>query len=119
MTVQAVIRHVNTPDIDPDTYVPEDPANFMFLVQLIAGPLGEPGEESFQFEVCTPGWVAARVREGGPLNGRHLVIVDAFHWPTIRAYFERLVDRCAGATWREVAEKLSRYGHWEFEDYTG
>ena len=53
------------------------------------------------------------------MNGRHLVIVDAFHWPTIRPYFERLVDRCTGATWREVTEKLSRYGHWEFEDYTG
>ena len=63
--------------------------------------------------------MASRVREGGPLNGRHLVIVDAFHWPTIRPYFERLVDRCTGATWREVTEKLSRYGHWEFEDYTG
>ncbi|MEV6604365.1 immunity 8 family protein [Kutzneria sp. NPDC051319] len=119
MTDRAEIRYLHTPDIDVDTYAPEDPANFMFLVQLLAGPNDGPGEESFDFEVCTPAWLADRVRESGPLNGRHLVIVDRFHWPTIRACFERLVNQCTGATWSEVTEKLSRYGHHEFEDYQG
>ena len=117
MTTHAAIRHLLTPDIDPDTYVPEDPANFCFLVQMLAGPNDGPGEESFQFEVCTPGWLAERVRPGGPTNGRHFVIVDGFHWPTIRAYFERLVTQCQGADWTEVTTKLARYGHYEFEDY--
>lgn len=52
--MQAEIRHLLTPDIDPDTYVPDDPDRFLFLVQMLAGTAGQPGEESFQFEVCTP-----------------------------------------------------------------
>jgi hypothetical protein len=117
VTIRGEIRHLLTPDIDPDTYVPADPDRFSFLVQVLAGPLGEPGEESFQFSVCTPAWLADRVRRDGPLNGRHLVIVDGFHWPTIRAYFDRLVAGVSGADWSEVATELARYGRYEFEDY--
>jgi hypothetical protein len=29
----------------------------------------------------------------------------------------RLVERCSGATWQEIAVKVSRIGYWEFEDY--
>jgi hypothetical protein len=28
-----------------------------------------------------------------------------------------LVERCGGATWQDVAAKVSRIGYWEFEDY--
>ncbi|WP_086846907.1 immunity 8 family protein [Amycolatopsis kentuckyensis] len=115
-SARAEIRYLLTPDIEPETYVPEDPERFMFLVQLIAGPAGEPGEESFDFEVCSPGWLAEQAR-GGPVSGRHHVIVGRFDWPALVAYFEDLVARCTGADWAEVAAKLSRYGHWEFEDY--
>ncbi|MGW2660734.1 immunity 8 family protein [Nocardia tengchongensis] len=116
--MQAEIRHLLTPDIDPDTFVPDDPERFMFLVQMIAGPAGEPGDESFQFEVCTPGWLHDQVQREGPMTGRHRVIVDHFDWGALHAYFHRLVTRCPGNDWHEVAEKLSRYGYWEFEDYT-
>lgn len=116
--MRAEIRHLLTPDIDPDSYVPDDPERFAFLVQMLAGPLGEPGEESFQFTVCTPGWLHEQVQRDGPVNGRHHVIVDAFDWQALQTYFHRLVGGCWGADWSEVAQKLSRYGFWEFEDYT-
>lgn len=84
---------------------------------MLVGPAGEQGEESFQFEVCTPGWLAEQIEHDGPTNGRHYVVVNHFHWPTLQNYFERLVTRHWGADWHEVATKLSRYGYWEFEDY--
>jgi hypothetical protein len=74
--MQAEIRHLLTPDIDPDTFVPDHPDRFMFLVDMPAGPAAGPGEESFQFEVCTPGWLHERARHDGPITGRHYVIVD-------------------------------------------
>jgi hypothetical protein len=52
--VIAKIRYLHSPDIDPDSYVPDDPTRFMFLIQMIAGPDGGPGEESFDFTVCPP-----------------------------------------------------------------
>jgi hypothetical protein len=116
--MRAEIRHLHTPDIDPYTFIPDDSERFMFLVQMLAGPAGEQGEESFQFEVCTPQWLHDRIRREGPINGRHHVIVDAFNWPGLQAYFQRLVAGCTGADWHEITTKLSRYGHWEFEDYT-
>jgi hypothetical protein len=116
--MRAEIHHLLTPDIDPAAFVPDDPERFAFLVQMLAGPAGEEGEESFQFEVCTPGWLRDRVRTEGPMSGRHFVIVDSFNWPVLQSYFQRLVTRCWGADWHEVATKLSRYGFWEFEENT-
>ena len=113
-TARAEIRWLLTPDIEPESYVPEDPERFVFLVEMIAGPAGEKGEESFQFEVCSPGWLREQARNG-PFPGRHLVIVDRFDWPALVAYFDDLVARCTGRDWSEVTAKLSR--HWEFEDY--
>jgi hypothetical protein len=115
--MRAEIRYLLTPDIEPATFVPDDPDRFMFLVEMIAGPAGEPGEESFQFEVCTPGWLLERARTHGPSTGRHYVIVDRFDWPALQTYFRKLVAGCQGADWHEVATRLSRYGYWEFEDY--
>ena len=41
-----------------------------------------------------------------------------YDWPALVAYFEALVAGCHGANWHEAAERLARYGWWEFEDYT-
>jgi hypothetical protein len=115
--MQAEIRYLHTPGIDPATFVPDDPERFAFLVQMIAGPAGGEGEESFDFQVCTPGWLHELIRRDGPVNGRHYVIIDTFHWPALQSYFKKLATRCPGQDWHEIATKLSRYGHWEFEDY--
>lgn len=114
--MEAEIRYLLTPDIDPGTFMPEDPGSFMFLVQMIAGPAGEEGEESFSFEVCTPGWLQEQARAGGPVSGRHRVIVGAFGWPALQRYFELLVSRRGDRDWHQTAVKLGRYGQWEFED---
>ncbi|TJZ99268.1 Imm8 family immunity protein [Actinacidiphila oryziradicis] len=116
--MRAQIRHLLTPDIDPTTFAPEDPERFMFVVQLLAGPCDGEGEESFQFIVCTPGWLQDRVSREGPMPGVYHVIVGSFDWPALETFFQRLVSQCAGADWNEVATKLSRHGLYEFADWT-
>jgi hypothetical protein len=116
--MKAQIRHLLTPDFDPASYTPEDPEHFMFLVQMLAGPEDGPGEESFQFTVCTPGWLQAQAERDGPVSGVHHVITNTYDWAAIESFFHKLVHRCTGATWHEVAAKLARLGHYEFEDYT-
>lgn len=39
-------------DDEIDAVDPNDPADFMYLADMIVGPVGEPGEESFQVIVC-------------------------------------------------------------------
>ncbi|MEZ0096331.1 Imm8 family immunity protein [Streptacidiphilus sp. EB129] len=112
------IRHLLTPDIDPTTFAPEDPERFMFMVQMLARPSDGPGEESFQFIVCTPGWLQDQVDRDGPMPGAHHVIVGTFDWPALKTFFQRLVSQCAGADWNEAATKLSRYSLYEFAHRT-
>ncbi len=67
--------------------------------------------------VCTPLWLQRVVREQGPVLGRHYVIVEQFSWSAISQFLTRQVEACTGDDWPTVAEKLSRIGRWEFEDY--
>lgn len=101
--------------------LPSEPAGFCIHVRLIAGPVGAPGEESFDITVCTAEWLAAAVvKQGGILDARHHVVVDveSFSKPVLESWLRKRVSAVAGASWTEVAEKLGRLGFWEFEDYT-
>ncbi|MBW3086325.1 hypothetical protein KEM60_02538 [Austwickia sp. TVS 96-490-7B] len=86
-------------------------------MRILAGPEGGLGEESFDVIVCNLGWLAEKVSRDTVVDGRHRLVVERFDWPVLRSYIERHVRQCEGATWVEVAEKLARFGHWEFEDY--
>jgi hypothetical protein len=116
--MKAEVRRFHSPDItDLDAHVPPDPTNFGFLLQVMAGPQGASGEESFDLEVCTPEWIAERLRIDNVLMGRHHLIVADYDWNWISAFITNWVGNCEGETWREVALKVGRLGHWEFEDY--
>jgi len=46
-------------------------------------------------------------------------VVPEFSWKVARHSLTKLLSSCSGNTWSEVSEKLSRYLHWEYEDYNG
>ena len=114
--MKAVLRIVESYDVsDMATWQP-DTLDFGLMVRLLVGPADGPGEESFDLMVCTGGWLAAQAASG-PFDARHHTVVDSFDWPALRGYFQQQVEACVGEDWTEVAEKLSRIGYWEFEDY--
>jgi hypothetical protein len=117
--VRAEIKYLHSPDVEPDleTYRPDDPEDVGLLVQVIVGAAGEPGEESFDVMVCTPRWLDREARRFGPLIGRHYLVVARYDFAEIRAFITKVVDAENAPTWRELAERLGRFGHWEFEDY--
>lgn len=41
----------------------------------------------------------------------------AFNYEALRACITDFCSSCEGADWTEVGTKVSRLGHWEFEDY--
>lgn len=115
--MRAVIRSLASVDVDDlDVWAPES-ESWALGLQLLAGPDDGPGEESFDLTVCSPAWLAERVRRDGVYDGCHHLVADGFDWPMLRAYIERRVQQCRGATWRDVAMQLARLGYWEFEDY--
>jgi hypothetical protein len=118
-TVQPVLKRLHSPDIfDLESFSPADPTCFSFLLQAMFGPAGSEGEESFDIVVCTPRWLSAEVERKGIVDGRHHLIVGQFDFAQVSAFLSEYAKTCAGKTWREVAVKLARLGHWEFEDYT-
>jgi Immunity protein 8 len=116
--IRATIRRFHSPDVDVEAYEPADPADAGFLLQLIVGPSGGPGEESFDVTVCTPAWLGRTLLGSGPLIGRHLLIVDTIDLPRIKSFLQAQIEKLDEATWLELAAKLGRLGRWEFEDYT-
>lgn len=59
-TVRAKLRFLHSPDADPlERFAPN--GAFGILVMAIVGPVDAPGEESFDFMLCTPDWLAAHM----------------------------------------------------------
>ena len=85
---------------------------------MIIGPALQDGEESFDVEVCTPAWLAQRYGPHGIVSGRHHLIVFEYDFKVIDSYLREFVANCSGDTWQDVAGKIGRLGHWEFEDYS-
>jgi len=112
------VRSFHSPDLeDVDAWVPPDPDRFGFLLQVMIGPKGGEGEESFSIQVCSPGWLADRYVRDGIVMGRHHLIVFEYDIAKIKAFISKFVSLSPAATWVEVAAKIGRLGHWEFEDY--
>jgi hypothetical protein len=118
MTARAQVRAIYTSDMDDlAQYVPPDPDRFCVSVRAIVGPECGKGEESFDINVCTPNRLAEACHAEGFIVGRHYLIVERYDATFLRKLITKLVQECEGSSWREVAEKVSRIGFWEFEDY--
>lgn len=112
--MQAVIRSFESPDLELDLGVPPDLPS-LFLRMLI-GPADTEGEEIFDLTVCTPGWLADRV-SSGPVSGRHMLIVQSIDLEQIKKFLTAAVAELDEPEWDSLADKLSRIGAWEYEDY--
>jgi hypothetical protein len=116
--MRAKLKRLHSPDIaNLATYVPEASDSFSFLLQLIVGPEDSDGEESFDVLVCTPEWLRGKRFTSEFIVGRHYLIVFEYNYDRLLTFMDAYCSKCVGETWQTVAEKLSRLGKWEFEDY--
>lgn len=116
--MKAAIRRLHSPDVpDLESWIPVEPECFGFLLQVLVGPWGEDGEESFDFVVCSPEWLKRKYGEDAVILGRHHVLMFQYNFAHLKDAIESMVSRAEGRDWSEVATKIARYGAWEFEDY--
>jgi hypothetical protein len=114
--MNAVLKRLHSPDVaDLHNYRPREP--FQVLIQAMIGPDSGPGEESFDFLVCSPSWLAQEVADGGYQFGRHRLVVAQFDLAVIRNAIESICEGAEGDDWRTIAGQIARHGRWEFEDY--
>jgi hypothetical protein len=116
--MKAAIRGMHSPDVhDLESYRPDDPEDVDVFIQVLAGPADGEGEESFNVQVVTPKALRRLAVESGPMIGRHHVIVLEWNWRVVHDFLVRTFEGQDALTWNELAERLGRIGHWEFEDY--
>jgi hypothetical protein len=113
--VQAEVKSFEWLDLerDPDSATAEGST----LLTIVAGPAGEPGAETFQVTVCTSDSLAALVARDGVVDGRHFLFVESLNTSKVEAFILDRFRRLSGSTWADLAEKIARLGHWEFEDF--
>lgn len=112
--MQARLKHIHSPDEhDLSLFAPSGP--FTLFLQLMVGADGLDGEESFDLVVSSFDWLETQPES--IMFGRHQVYVREWRFSDLEARLRREIENVRGATWNEIAEKLSRIGHWEFEDY--
>ena len=104
-------------DLDLDSYWPDESDNFGFWARAMIGPENKEGAESFDMQICTPAWLKSEHSDSEIIFGRHMLIVFEYDFDRIKNKVSRYCDSCYGKNWQEIAEKLSRIGYWEFEDY--
>jgi hypothetical protein len=114
--MRAELKRLHSPDADPlQSYQPADPRCFGIFVQAMIGPAGGDGEESFDFMLCTPLWLASRTQ--AITLGEHHVIVLEYDYVALEAFVRAFCTNCEGETWDDVARRVSSLGRWEFADY--
>jgi hypothetical protein len=116
--MKAEIKYLHSPDVsDLQKYMPDLEDDFGFLVQMIIGPQGNEGEESFDIFICTPKWLMSNYRADDIVFGLHFMIVFEFDYQKIQKKLYEFVESTDGKTWEELCLKIGFIGKWEFQDY--
>ena len=115
--MRAKLRKLLTVDHDRLDAVPPSGEAFCISLRAIVGPLGSDGEESFDFDVCSPAWLLSELDRFPVISGRFLLIVRDFDVKQIEEYVRKRLAQASGENWSAIADKISRWAQWEFEDY--
>ena len=118
MNMTPEVKRLHSPDVaELSAYVPADPGNFAFLLQVMVGPVGQDAEESFDVVVCTPRWISSHLGPEEILVGLHHLVVATYDYGRLERFLRRRVSECGGTTWNEIGARIGRLGRWEFDDY--
>lgn len=112
----ATMKSIDLIDHEHWAYWPDDVEDFCVAAEAVIGPDGEDGADIFSFKVCTPKWFYKN-RLNSAAFARHVVFVSAYDEKAVQTSWSTQWRISPGGTWSEIAEKLSRYFRWEYEDY--
>lgn len=115
--MKAELRSLLTVEHEPISTAQPEGAAFCVSLRALVGPLGLPGEESFDFDVCSPAWLMAEMDSLSIIEGRFLFIVRDFDPQRIENHVRQRIEEASGKDWPEVAGKIARWAHWGFDDY--
>jgi hypothetical protein len=116
--MRAELRSLDSADAPGglSSFAPADPERVSIAVAATIGPAGGEGGDLFYFNIVTAAWLAEHPSEKGFEFMRDL-LVTRWDYATVNRAISDLCFHTEGEDWSEIATKLSRSAHWEFEDY--
>lgn len=115
--MKPIIKFIEQNGQDLESFNPEIIDNFWCYLTIRIGWDEIEGSDDFGFQLCTPRALDHSSQHKGHIWGRHHLIVNHFDAAQIRSMIEEKIAECARPTVEETTLILSRFFHWEFEDY--
>jgi hypothetical protein len=118
--VRAELRGLYCPESPDRTvagYRPEDAESFEVRVQAFIGPSSLGGEETFEFVICSRDRLRDQPLPKGFAFQRAALLLERWDPTLIERAIGDLCRTTEGATWDDVALRLSRFGIWEYESW--
>ena len=100
-----------------ENFYPADPNNFGTWVRMMIGPDDSVGAESFDVLICTLTWLNTEYSERRIFWGKNMLILFRYDLDEIKLHISKYVQNLSGDDWGTLAQKLSKVGEWEFENY--
>lgn len=113
------LKRLHSPDVlDLRGFSPRKKDKFGFSMQIMVSELGGVGEESFDVVVCSPIWLMENYKQKNVIFGREFIIMFQFNYEQLYDKILNYVNSIDGKNWDDLANEMSRIGHWEFEGYS-
>lgn len=112
------LRRLHSPDVrDLECFRPEDQTYFGLLIQAMIGPEGGPGEEAFDFILCSPTWLRDHLGNDGARWCHGILVTQQYDYTTLYQAVQKLCRQTDGESWDEIANRLGHFTNWEFDSY--
>lgn len=106
---------LDVPDVR--SWNPKRPEDLYLGVYIRIGVEGESGGDDFQLLVASPEAIAKRRHLYPAKYLERALTTEVFDWDTIVSYVQDKVSTCTSSTWEAIADKLTTYFIWEYEDF--
>lgn len=98
-------------------YIPDNPSYFCLDVILEIGLQNSESSDLFYLTICSIDWFSQQVNEQSSYFTQYHLVVKDFDFEKIENEIKSKLIRISGKDWNELANKISRFARWEYEDY--
>lgn len=107
-------------DIALEDYRPENSECFGFWLTATIGADSDShkGADNFQIFICNQEWLEKEMNSERMELDRYLSIENGYDLNLISAAIKKSVANCEGDDWMGIVEQISKFGLWEFADYS-
>lgn len=103
-------------DHDPiEAWQPAASTQVDYWLCLHIGPADQQGADMFYVNVLSE--ATARQLNAGELEMRKKIVLEEYSWSAVMRAVDDILRPVEGASWTEIAQKLSQKFDWEFENY--